>query len=291
MEKELYIQELFFENLKRIKKQNSYLKNRIKQFNTNTGEILPVSTYEAQQKAYIKTTEQKVNALVAMALFEGLIVIFFTLTLPSRFHPTRTLKNGRLIRNKNYKYVNLEDAIKEGYLELKTIYRIFYKRAKNISKNIYFIKVFECHKSLIPHVHVLFFIEKDKVETIKKLFFKVCNEHDLKRVDFDESLLVDNIENAVGYIMKYILKTLNSKDEYYKIWLEGWRKKHKIRACEMSNLPISVEVYKKIYYNLPTEIKANIQKEIEENNQSFFQYFINNCEVNQLIRKEEEMGD
>lgn len=88
--------------------------------------------------------------------------------------------------------------------------------------------------------------------------------------------------------MKYVLKTLNSDNEFFKRWLDGWRKKYKIRACEMSNLPISVEVYKKLYYNLPKDLKESLQKEIESNNQSFFEYFIQNTEVHQIIYSEKE---
>jgi len=227
---------------------------------------------------------------VALAKSENLTPLFLTLTLPSQFHPFKTLKNKKQINNKNFKYEKLEDAIKEGYQELKNIYRIFYKRVKNHSKNIYYIKVVEPHKSLIPHMHVMLFVEIKQITVIKKLFYKVCKEHKLQRVEFDESLLTDNINNAIGYIMKYILKTLNSKDEFFKRWVDGWRKNHKIRACEMSNLPLSIEIYKKLYYSLSTELKESIQKEIEEKNQSFFEYFIHNTKVHRIIYEEDNMS-
>ncbi len=284
-----YKEALFLHNLQIIKKQNAYLKNKVQVLNTKTGEVLAnTATYESKQKEYVKTIEQKVNALVALANKQELQLIFMTMTLPSKFHPIKTLKSGKVIKNKNYQYIKLEYAIEDGYEELKKIYRVFYKRVKNFSKNIYFIKVVEPHKSLIPHLHVLLFVESEKLKITKHLFYKVCKEYKLQRVDFDESLLTENIQNATGYVMKYILKTLNSKDEYFRGWLSGWRKKHKIRACEMSNLPVSIEIYKKIYYNLPSEEKENIQKEIEEKNQSFFEYFIENCEVHQIIIQSKE---
>lgn len=286
-----YQRALYYYSLQNEKKQNNYKKNLQALKNTNTGQVFKIkSDYEAIQKAYVKTLEQKVNALVTLANNTALIALFLTLTLPSKYHPYRILKNGKKVKNKNFKFINLEDAITEGYKELKNIYRIFYKRAKNYSKNIYYIKVTEPHKSLIPHIHIMLFIELEQLEITKKLFFKVCKEHKLQRVEFDESLLNDSINNAMGYIMKYILKTLNSQNDYFRRWLDGWRKKHKIRACEMSNLPISIEVYKKLYYNLPKELKESIQKEIEENNQSFFEYFIHNTEVHQIIYEEDTMS-
>ncbi len=286
-----YKKELYYYSKKIEKKQINYKKNLQHLKNTKTGEVINLqSSYEILQIQYVKTIEQKVNALVALSKSGELIPLFLTLTLPSKFHPTKTLKNGKVIPNKKYKYINLDDAIVEGYQTLKKIYRIFYKRVKNHSNNIYYIKVTEPHKSLIPHMHVMLFIESEKLEITKKLFFKVCEEYKLKRVDFDESLLTNDINNAVSYIMKYILKTLNSKDEYFKRWLDGWRRKHKIRACELSNLPISIEIYKKLYYSLPKELKKSIQKKIEEKNQSFFEYFIHNTEVHQIFYEEDVMS-
>jgi len=282
-----YKNELYFYSLKIEKKQTNYTKNLQNLKNIKTGQVIIINyNYDSKQKAYVKTIEQKVNALVSLSKTEELVPLFLTLTLPSKFHPYKTSKKG--IKNKNhaYKYENIEDSITEGYQELRDIYRSFYKRVKNYSKNIYYIKVVEPHKSLTPHMHVILFIEPKQLEITKQLFYKVCKEHKLKRVEFDESLLTDDINNAVGYIMKYILKTLNSKDEYFKRWLDGWRKKHRIRGCEMSNLPLSIEVYKKLYYSLPKELKESIQKEIEEKNQSFFEYFIRNTTVTQTIYEE-----
>ncbi|MCT7405389.1 MULTISPECIES: replication endonuclease [Aliarcobacter] len=282
-------QELYKYSLHKEKQQSNFLRNQQNLKNVKTGEVLSLKySFDFKQKEYVKTIEQKVNALVSIAIEQNLNPIFITLTVPSKFHPFKTLKNGVNVTNKNYKFVKLDDAIVEAYEELKTIYRTFYKRLKNCSKNIYYIKITEPHKSLIPHMHILIFVENEHLSNTKKLFIKIYKEYKLQRVDYDESILYDNLNNAVGYIMKYVLKTLNSDNEFFKRWLDGWRKKYKIRACEMSNLPISVEVYKKLYYNLPKDLKESLQKEIESNNQSFFEYFIQNTEVHQIIYSEKE---
>ncbi len=282
-------QELFFYSINKEKQQSNYLKNQQNLKNIKTGEVLTLKySFDSKQKEYIKTIEQKVNAIVSLAVTQDLKPIFITLTVPSEFHPFKTLKNGIIVENKNYKFVKLDDAIIEAYTKIRDIYRIFYKRLKSYSKNIYYIKITEPHKSLIPHMHILLFVENKHLLNTKKLFIKIYKEYKLQRVDYDESILNDNLHNAVGYIMKYVLKTINSNDEFFKRWLDGWRKKYKIRACEISNLPISVEVYKKLYYNLPKDLKESIQKKIESNNQSFFEYFIKNTEVHQIIYKKEE---
>lgn len=281
---------LFHFSLILEKKQNNFIKNQQSLKNTKTGEILNLQySFNKKQKEYVKTIEQKVNALVSIAHAENLSPIFITLTLPSKYHPFKNLKNTRTLKNKNFIFQTTDEAIINGYQKLKDIYRVFYKRLKNQTKNIYYIKITEPHKSLIPHMHILLFINKKHFIHTKKLFFKVCEEYKLQRVDYDESLLQDNIHNAVGYVMKYVLKTLNSNDEFFKRWVDGWRRYYKIRACEMSKLPLSIEIYKKIYYNLPPTLKENIQKNIEQNNQSFFEYFIKNTEIHQIIYKEESM--
>ena len=282
-------QSLYKYSLFKEKQQSNYLKKQQNLKNVKTGEVLTLQySFDSKQKEYVKTIEQKVNALVSLAITQNLKPIFITLTVPSEFHPFKTIKNGVNVLNKNYKFIKLDDSIIEAYQKLKTIYRTFYKRLKNYNKNIYYIKIIEPHKSLIPHIHILLFVEKEQQQNTKKLFLKIYKEYKLQRVDYDESILNDNLKNAVGYIMKYVLKTLNSNDEFFKRWIDGWRKKYKIRACEMSNLPISIEIYKKIYYNLPSELKLSIKKEIESNNQSFFEYFIQNTEVHQIIYKREE---
>lgn len=286
---ELLKNELYKYSLKKEKQQTNYLKNQQSLKNIKTGEVLTLKySFDFKQKEYVKTLEQKVNALVSLAVEQNLSPIFITLTVPSEFHPFKTLKNEVIVENKKYKFVKLDDAIIEAYQKLKTIYRTFYKRLKNHSKNIYYIKITEPHQSLIPHMHILLFVQREQQQNVKKLFLKIYKEYKLQRIDYDESVLNDNLKNAVAYIMKYILKTINSNDEFFKRWLDGWRKKYKIRACEMSNLPISIEIYKKLYYNLPKDIKESIQKEIESNNQSFFEYFIQNTEVHQIIYQKEE---
>ena len=160
-------QELYKYSLHKEKQQSNFLRNQQNLKNVKTGEVLSLKySFDFKQKEYVKTIEQKVNALVSIAIEQNLNPIFITLTVPSKFHPFKTLKNGVNVTNKNYKFVKLDDAIVEAYEELKTIYRTFYKRLKNCSKNIYYIKITEPHKSLIPHMHILIFVENEHLSRI-----------------------------------------------------------------------------------------------------------------------------
>ena len=153
-------QALYKYSLFKEKQQTNYLKNQQNLKNVKTGEVLTLKySFDSKQKEYVKTIEQKVNALVSLAVAQNLKPIFITLTVPSEFHPNKTLKNGIIVINKKYKFVKLDDAIVEAYAKLRDIYRVFYKRLKNYSKNVYYIKITEPHKSLIPHMHILIFLE------------------------------------------------------------------------------------------------------------------------------------
>ena len=183
-------QALYKYSLFKEKQQTNYLKNQQNLKNVKTGEVLTLKySFDSKQKEYVKTIEQKVNALVSLAVAQNLKPIFITLTVPSEFHPNKTLKNGIIVINKKYKFVKLDDAIVEAYAKLRDIYRVFYKRLKNYSKNVYYIKITEPHKNLIPHMHILLFIEKEQLSNIKNIFFKVYKEYKLQRVDYDESIL------------------------------------------------------------------------------------------------------
>ena len=114
-------QELYKYSLHKEKQQTNYLNNQQNLKNIKTGEILTLKySFDFKQKEYVKTIEQKVNALVSLAVAQDLIPIFITLTVPSEFHPYKTLKNQVIVINKKYKFVKLDDAIVEAYEELKT---------------------------------------------------------------------------------------------------------------------------------------------------------------------------
>jgi len=51
---------------------------------------------------YIAELQHRVWSLVEYAKEKELVNIFFTLTLPSSYHPTKTLKNGRIVKNPKF---------------------------------------------------------------------------------------------------------------------------------------------------------------------------------------------
>ncbi|OCL96700.1 hypothetical protein AAX27_00332 [Aliarcobacter thereius] len=122
-------------------KQKSYLRNT-GFLNKKSGEFLNVEyNFEKKYKEYSKITEQRALTIQELARRKEFCSVFITLTLPSRFHPFKSISTtkGRLYveENKEFAFNSIKEAVSNGYKELNSIYQIFYKRVKNYTKMIY----------------------------------------------------------------------------------------------------------------------------------------------------------
>lgn len=233
-------------------------------------------------KNYYQTKLQQVFTIEQLSIEKKLTPILLTFTLPSKFHPYTSYKrNNKFIRRNNPNY-DSENSITDGKNYLQEIWRTFYKRSKNYNNSkMYFTKVFEPHKTHIPHLHVILYIEKDKIEIMRKLFNKVCKEFKLKEVDFK-----DNIKYVGSYVRKYLVKNLTpktKKDREFIKYLDGWKRQNKIRIIETSNTGLNLFLYKKLYYNLPKIIKENIIKNIKDE-MSLMKYLLSTTKIKKEIR-------
>lgn len=191
---------------------------------------------------------------------KGLIPIFITLTLPSKFHPFKKNKKKDTIYklNPNFDYIEIEESINKGYKLLNKIYKEFYKNVKSNKKNkdMKFIKIIEPHKTLIPHLHRILYINPNTFNSVKKTFLKIVYKYKLKKTQIEEV----TTSKGSSYIIKYLLKNFKS-DELKKF--DGWKKNHKIRIFTMSNLTLSNDIFKKLYYNnknLNIKVLENIKR-------------------------------
>ena len=286
--------ELFFLSLKKETKQQNYISKLQEQHNQLTGQTYKMS-YNLKQKQMqnVKEKQQLIYALVSLAKQNNLIPLFLTWTIPSQYHPyIINHKTGKIIKNNpKFKYKTIDKAIKPSYELLKKTFRDFYYQIKKIDKQMLYIKVYEPHKTLIPHLHCLLFVNPTKLNHIKKVFHQTVKNNELKRVDFDETLLVDNIHKPQAYIMKYLFKNTLAEDDYIARWLDGWRRKYQIRMLETSRLPMSLEVYRSLYYSLDEQDKKEVDEIIadETNNyENFFDYFMNNTDIDIQIVDEND---
>jgi len=272
-------------SIEKEKKQQNFYK-RISFANLKTGESYQIThSFEKYYKKYTKSIEQKIYTIEALARKKALVPVFMTLTLPSEFHPFKSIeyKNNRLYTNPNpdFMFEDIETAIQTGYEYLNRAYRAFYKRVKNKLSNLMYIKVVEAHKTMIPHFHILFFIPKEENRILRKEFVKIVNEFELNQSDFsqmnestenkNDSSYNTRINRAAKYVMKYITKNLkNSADIFYARVLDGWKRIFKIRMITTSNLPLTLAEYRTIYYALDSEIKESLLKEAREKNINLF---------------------
>jgi hypothetical protein len=272
-------------SLHKEKKQQSFL-HRLNVVN-KMGEFLDLKySFESQHKSYSKSIEQKVYAIEHLARERGLIPIFITLTLPSAYHPFRSIsyKGERLLvkENPDFKFNSIEESISNGYQELQHIYRVFYKRIKNDIKDMLYIKVFEAHKTLIPHLHCLLFVKKSDIKIIREKFDNIVVEFELEQIDLsldssEDERFKTNVKRASKYMMKYITKDLSKgSDMFESRVLDGWKKSNKIRMITMSQLSLSLSEYRMIYHNLDKEIKEELLSKAKKQDMSLYTYILKN---------------
>ncbi|MDN5114973.1 hypothetical protein [Aliarcobacter butzleri] len=251
-------------------KQKSYLKNT-SFLNKKSGEYLNVEyNFEKKYKEYSKISEQRALTIQELARRKEFCSVFITLTLPSKFHPFRsiTTSKGRLYveENKEFAFSSIKEAVSCGYKELNSIYQIFYKRVKNYTKNdLYYIKAIENHQTTIPHLHLVLYFPFEHFEMVKATFSRVVEYFKLDRIDFEEVSFKENINYASKYLLKYIIKDLNNSNDTLKArTLDGWKRYHKIRVLTTSLLPLNVMVYKKIYKSVSFLEKNRINFQIDD---------------------------
>lgn len=259
------------------KKQNDYLKKYVLRDKKSNKCILLKKDIVKDFSNYKNLTYLKTKELERVCKNNDLEPMFVTITLPSKYHPFKKI-NDKYILNENFEFVALEQSITLGYKELNKIFREFYLNVKNNKKNkqLKFIKIIEPHKSLIPHLHRIIYINKGTLESFKNQFETIIKKYELKQTKIEE------LTEAKGssYIIKYLLKNFK-KAELEK--LDGWKKYHKIRLFTMSNLDLSTELFKNLYYS-NKDLNLQLLKDIKNGNSKYanlYQFYTENT----LIKK------
>ncbi|MDD3054248.1 MAG: replication endonuclease [Aliarcobacter sp.] len=242
---------------KKLEKQKNFLENFIIDLGIKEFNLLD-NTYSANlnPKKYFSEINNRVNSINKYAKDMGLMPVFITLTAPSYFHPIKTINRKKNVyeNNPNYKYDNNhKKAVKDASVLLSELWHKFtslqvIRKMKKVTGNglIYF-RVFEPHKSGVPHIHALVYIPKDWILLIKKKFFEYFRKFGIKQLQFKYTWYKSK-GGAIGYMMKYITKTFRNAESDIIDDSVYWYIKHRIiRFCSSRTL-CTLSLYRKVRY-------------------------------------------
>lgn len=242
---------------RKLEKQKNFLENFVIDLGTKEFNLLD-NTYSANlnPKKYFSEINNRVNSINKYAKDIGLMPVFITLTAPSHFHPIKTINKKKNIyeNNPNYRYDNNhKKAVKDASILLSELWHKFTslqvvrKMKKQTGNGLIYFRVFEPHKSGVPHIHALVYIPKNWILQIKKKFYEYFKCFGIKQLQFKYTWYKSK-GGAIGYMMKYITKTFRNAETDIIDDSVYWYIKHRIiRFCSSRSL-CSLSVYRKIRY-------------------------------------------
>lgn len=204
---------------------------------------------------YHANVNERVNAMFDLAVDYNLVCIFMTITLDAYFRdflkgvfdfskinfssiPLHLHK--KIFDNEPFTIKDLVSVINYQFSLFRYSY-VFRKMKKNNDK-FFFIKAVEPHrKDGVPHIHALFFVDKQYVLSLQKAFY---NSFSAPQKRFETS-----IRKPAAYIMKYLRKSfMNLKLQNEPDELQIWYMKYRIRRFTYSFTLLPFWIYKQIYF-------------------------------------------
>jgi len=252
---------------------------------------------QSHYKRYYNYVSSVTSYINEEASKQNLSPVFVTLTLPSRFHPTKTLKKIKRFNNKfeydfnNYAlmgYKNLQNAFRH-------IHRNLTKGNEKLNIKTPYFRICEMHKDFTPHFHYVMFLPQEyfdkKMQILQDSIDKLIGMDILGKEHKIEVL--KDIDRGAVYILKYLQKSLQGledglDDEIEKevknnidnlknddlYLLDGWKKINKIRLFSSSRVPLSKVNYIKILSDFTENILPKI---VEEQGDKYINYYSHIC--------------
>ena len=203
------------------------------------------NTYSANinPKKYFAEINNRVNTMFNNAKEKGLRPVFVTLTAPSKYH--RKDKDG-------IPYINPNETAKAltGIWNKFTNLQVFQRMKKELGHGLIYFRVYEPHKSSVPHLHAMIFIPATYVHDVRKKYeeyFSSTWGANKNAIDFKYTWSNEK-GGAVGYIMKYITKTFKDEDNLKTQHAVYWYIKHKVRRFLSSRTLAPLSIYRKVRY-------------------------------------------
>ncbi|WP_228568971.1 replication endonuclease [Campylobacter sputorum] len=277
--------DLKFANLK-LHNQREYLKKH--NFYSFTGEIkslFDISMSANHSHRYYSEVCNRVNTLQDYSFNVSLKPVFLTITLNGCFRKalngdfsTFKPKDRKMLPYElKYKLENNQKfTIPDLVYFLNHCWNLFIMRIHRHFKGIEktYIRVFEPHKKDgVPHIHALLNIPEYAIkyifQTFKDIFYAPQNLRTdsiskEQRLNGEINGFQTTLDNATGYVLKYINKTfINFNENDVLNELNAWYVIHKVRKFITSRAPIPLWIYRKInffkknYYNFIYDFKIN----------------------------------
>jgi RNase P subunit RPR2 len=234
----------------KLEEQRKYITSRFFDFGDESKSALEF-TYSANlnPKKYFAEMNNRINSIFDYAKDLNLKPVFCTITAPSKYHKCfeEGNKRGQLIINPNETAKELTQIFNKF-----TNLRIFQRMKKELGHGLIYFRVYEPHKSGVPHLHAMLFVPMDYILDIKKKFYdyftnKVKWGNNRKSLDFKYTWY-NSAGGAIAYIMKYVTKTFKNENDKSTQYASYWYIKHNIRRFLCSRTLAPLTIYRKIRY-------------------------------------------
>ena len=230
----------------KLEEQRKYITSRFFDFEDESKSALEF-TYSANlnPKKYFAEMNNRINSIFDYAKDLNLKPVFCTITAPSKYHKCNV--NGELKIKPNETAKELTQIFNKF-----TNLRIFQRMKKELGHGLIYFRVYEPHKSGVPHLHAMLFVPVDYILDIKKKFYdyftnKVKWGNNRKSLDFKYTWY-NSAGGAIAYIMKYVTKTFKNENDKSTQYASYWYIKHNIRRFLCSRTLAPLTIYRKIRY-------------------------------------------
>ena len=272
---------------KKLDFQKAFIENKFFDFDFAENKSALEFTYSANlnPNKYFAEMNNRINSIFQYSKNLDLMPVFCTITAPSKYHQTD--KNRKLIYSPN----ETAKALTQIFNKFTNL-QVFQRMKKETNHGLIYFRVYEPHKSGVPHCHIMLFLPKNYILEVKNKFFEYFTNaerwgNNKKSLDFRYTFY--NVNGAISYIMKYVTKTFqNENDTTNKAWY--WYIKNRVRRFLTSRTLAPLEIYRKVRYffkNIPNDylyvtklIKNNqINKLFEKTTFNYMRYNLDTGEV------------
>ncbi len=229
----------------KIQNQKQYLENFSVEFSDKSINMLD-NTYSANlnPKKYFAEINNRVNTMFSNAKDKGLKPVFITLTAPTKYHRKNEDGSYKIDPNETAKALT---QIWNKFTNLK----IFQQMKKELGHGLVYFRVYEPHKSGIPHLHAMLFLPSTYILPVKKKFKQYFSSDkwgaNKRAIDFKYTWYKE-AGGAVAYIMKYITKTFKDTSKVSTQHAVYWYIKYKVRRFLSSRTLAPLSIYRKVRY-------------------------------------------